>query len=137
MICSLIEKLDNLLYDELIQLGSYVDKLTEHELLCYYDEYNSKLKDLFLVLEYNGIYIRKEFFEFIVNHRLINKHRMPIAYARQQLNKYSLWNQKAQKIAEDSKLNWEQLKKRFVNKKTTSEVKKEIWKVSVPKLLLK
>ena len=137
MICNIIEKIDDLIYEELIQLGLYIDQLTEHELLCYNEKYNSKLKDLFLALEYNGIYIRKEFFEFIVNDRLINKHVMPIAYARQQLNKCNSWNQKTEKLAKDSKLDWSQLKKLFIKEKTTKEVKDEIWKTSTPKLLLK
>ncbi len=133
MICKAIAKTTDSTYDELIQLGLYIEQLTEYDILCYYHKYNSKLKKLFLILEYNGIYIRKEFFEFVVNYRLINKHVMPIAYARKQLNKCNQWDEKAKQLSQDCKMDWNQLKKKFINKQTTDKEKKEIWAVSIPK----
>lgn len=136
MICKIIEKINDLMYDELIQLGLYIEQLNEYDILCYNNKYNLKLKKLFLILEYNGIYVKKEFFEFVVNYRLINKYVMPIAYARQQLNKCNRWGNNTKQLCKDSKMDWHQLKKKFINERTTDGEKQEIWEVSIPTPLL-
>jgi len=133
MIYSIIKNINQLNYKKLNQLGEYIYNLGESDILRLYEGYGPKFKALLMLLEREGIYISKEIFELVINGNLINKHKTPISYARQELQQLTKWNKRTRTIAKASKLDWEQLSQQFVHRNTADKVKQEIWEISLPK----